>query len=100
MISGNITQRGGLSGGLTAGAGGTSDYTDLENKPSINGVELLGNKTSSQLGLNNYNDLENKPSINGVDLIGNKTGDSLNLLNKSSLVLCINHLDFDYLLEL
>ena len=29
--------------------GGTSDYKDLENKPSINGVELIGNKTSGDL---------------------------------------------------
>lgn len=33
------------------GGGGTSDYTDLENKPSINGVELSGNKTTEQLGI-------------------------------------------------
>ena len=33
------------------GTGGTTDYTDLENKPSINGVELIGNKTSSDLGI-------------------------------------------------
>lgn len=31
--------------------GGTSDYTDLENKPSINNVTLSGNKTSADLGL-------------------------------------------------
>lgn len=29
--------------------GGTSDYNSLTNKPSINGVELSGNKTSSDL---------------------------------------------------
>lgn len=33
------------------GGGGTSDYNDLTNKPSVNGVTLSGNKTSSQLGL-------------------------------------------------
>ena len=33
------------------GSGGTSDYTDLTNKPKINNVELTGNKTSSDLGL-------------------------------------------------
>jgi len=33
------------------GGGGTGDYTDLTNKPSINGVTLEGNKTSAQLGL-------------------------------------------------
>ena len=35
----------------SGGTGGTTDYTDLENKPSINGVELIGNKTSSDLGI-------------------------------------------------
>ena len=33
------------------GPGGTSDYTELSNKPSINGVELNGNKTLTQLGI-------------------------------------------------
>jgi hypothetical protein len=33
------------------GSGGTTDYTDLENKPKINNVELSGNKSSSDLGL-------------------------------------------------
>lgn len=33
----------------SGGAGGTSDYNDLTNKPKINGVELSGNKTSSDL---------------------------------------------------
>ena len=33
------------------GSGGTSDYTRLTNKPSINNVELSGNKTSANLGL-------------------------------------------------
>ena len=30
--------------------GGTSDYTELTNKPEINGNTLSGNKTGSQLG--------------------------------------------------
>lgn len=33
------------------GGGGTSDYSLLLNKPSINGVELSGNKTTSDLGI-------------------------------------------------
>lgn len=33
----------------SGGAGGTSDYNALTNKPKINGVELSGNKTSSDL---------------------------------------------------
>ena len=32
-----------------AGSGGTTDYNVLENKPQINGIELIGNKTSSDL---------------------------------------------------
>lgn len=31
--------------------GGTSNYDELENKPSINGVELVGNKTTADLGI-------------------------------------------------
>lgn len=34
------------------GSGGTTNYNDLSNKPSINGVELSGNKTASDLGIN------------------------------------------------
>ena len=33
------------------GGGGTRDYADLDNKPSINNVTLSGNKTSADLGL-------------------------------------------------
>lgn len=36
---------------LESKAGGTTNYEDLQNKPSINGVSLSGNKTSSDLGL-------------------------------------------------
>lgn len=35
----------------TGGTSGTTDYTELKNKPQINGVELLGNKTTSDLGI-------------------------------------------------
>lgn len=38
-----------LGGG--GGGGGTTDYNALNNKPSINGVTLSGNKTSEQLQL-------------------------------------------------
>lgn len=33
------------------GGGGTTDYSELTDKPTINGVELDGNKTSSDLGV-------------------------------------------------
>ena len=35
----------------SGGGGGTSDYPALSNKPQINGVTLIGNKTSENLGL-------------------------------------------------
>lgn len=35
----------------SGGGGGTTDYTTLTNKPSINGVELSGNKTADDLNL-------------------------------------------------
>ena len=31
--------------------GGTTDYEELDNKPKINGVELVGNKTTNDLGI-------------------------------------------------
>ena len=31
--------------------GGSSNYEELTNKPSINGVELVGNKTTTDLGI-------------------------------------------------
>lgn len=34
-----------------AGGGGSSDYNDLSNKPSINNITISGNKTSADLGL-------------------------------------------------
>lgn len=82
---------------------GTTNYNNLINKPQINGVDLIGNKTSSALGIRevpaiieaddgkvltaasdgscswelipegttDYTDLTNKPQINGYTLTGN-----------------------------
>lgn len=49
------------------GGGGTSDYLDLDNKPSINNVELTGNKTAFDLGLAASSDIPEVPvqSVNG-----------------------------------
>ena len=47
-----------------AGGGGTTDYTDLSNKPSINGVTLNGNKTSADLGLQSELTFTSTPSAN------------------------------------
>ena len=41
----------GLVGDIETLLGGTTDYTELSNKPKINGVELDGNKTTKDLGI-------------------------------------------------
>lgn len=32
-------------------SGGSTDYNELSNKPSVNGVELIGNKTNEELDI-------------------------------------------------
>ena len=51
----------------SGGGGGTGDYNDLSNKPSIGGVTLSGNKTPAQLGLAAASDIPDVPvqSVNG-----------------------------------
>lgn len=51
-------------------SGGTSDYTDLTNKPSINNVTLTGNKTAADLGLATPSDIPTVP----VQSVAGKTG--------------------------
>lgn len=36
---------------VTSGPGGTTDYTALTNKPQVNSIELVGNKSLSDLGI-------------------------------------------------
>ena len=45
-------------------SGGTSDYDALTNKPTINDVELSGNKTSSDLGLQSALTTEQLSAVN------------------------------------
>ena len=53
------------------GGGGSSDYLDLDNKPSINNVELIGNKTATDLGLAAASDIPAVP----VQSVNGQTGD-------------------------
>ena len=46
--------------GTASGGGGTSDYTDLTNKPKINDVTLSGNKSLSDLGIADADDVYTK----------------------------------------
>lgn len=51
-----------------------TDYESLTNLPSINNVELIGNKTSADLGIStDYDDLDNLPTLEGVTLQGDMT---------------------------
>lgn len=56
MLSGKLLGQEALSGEvgvevLRTGGGGTTNYNNLVNKPSINGVTLQGNKTTEELGI-------------------------------------------------
>ena len=66
-----------------SGGGGTSDYTQLSNKPQINGNTLTGNQTGAQLGLvdavtgkqlstEDYTTAE-KTKLAGIEAQANKT---------------------------
>ena len=73
------------------GSGGTSDYTDLTNKPKINNVELNGNKTSSDLGLQpagNYAEVINNTATGSIAHIE----DGANNYSINSLITDINHI--------
>lgn len=64
-----------IIGGGTFKAGFTTNQTQL------NGSMGVVNATSD-----NYNDLFNKPSINGVVLVGNKTGEELGIIYDKTFV--------------
>ena len=77
------------------GTGGTTNYEELENLPSINGEELKGDitidipKKISDLEDDSefltdikgqpYSDLSGKPTINGVEVVGDLTAEDLGL---------------------
>lgn len=56
----------------SGGGGGTSDYSELENKPKINGIELDGNKSSQDLKIEreiswkDYQALSKEEKCNGT----------------------------------
>lgn len=56
------------------------DYQKSKNKPSINGVELLGNLTTDQLKLL-YSKLLELPTINGKTIVGNLTTEDLGIVS-------------------
>ena len=94
IITGSITDNGGMQGkfekegGLVGEVGlpkcmCSNDYDDLVNKPSINGIELDGNKTTEDLGIQagvtSWNgqtgDVVYTPPIAPVQSVNGQTGD-------------------------
>jgi len=45
------TSDGEIDTDIEISTGGTNDYNDLINKPSIEGIELIGDKTLEELGV-------------------------------------------------
>lgn len=62
--------------GQGTGTEGTTDYTELENKPQINGHELSGNKNAEDLGLQEAGDYALRSEL--PDTSGLATKDELN----------------------
>ena len=98
-LEGTLTNEINLVGTFGTTGGGTTNYNDLINKPSINNVTLQGNKTGLQLGLvsstdlatvattGSYNDLTNKPTIPAAQVNSdwNSTSGVSEILNKPTL---------------
>ena len=68
-----VTNNGGGGGGQ-----GTINYEELQNKPSINDVPLVGDLTTEDLEID-YHDIKNKPTINNIPLDGNVTTEDLEI---------------------
>lgn len=82
-LAGNEVNIGHVVGG--GGTGGTMNYTDLINKPRINGVELVGDKTTAELGIKDgqtpnitIGTVETLPA--GSDVTASITGQTPNLV--------------------
>lgn len=72
----------------TTGSGGTSDYTDLTNKPQINSIELSGNKTGNDLGLVVTGNTQQ--SIQGWKQFSDLHAEGLSSIQQSSPYISIN----------
>ena len=84
QIGAEVSMNGGVGGSIQFTGEGTDNYDELDNRPSINGVVLTGNKTTEDLhidtgGTDDYLDLNNKPKINSVTLRGDVSSASLQI---------------------
>ena len=58
-----ITISSGVISAVNTSSGGTTNYTELTNKPQINSVELKGNKTLAELGIQAKGDYATKSEL-------------------------------------
>lgn len=56
-----------ISGGGGSRPSGTTNYNDLENKPSIEGVTLIDDKTFEQLNLNRITNSDIEDLLNAAE---------------------------------
>lgn len=75
----NVSAKNGLDGSQ-----GTIDYEELENKPKINNVELIGNKSLSDLGVKQVEISETQPTDPSVEVWIDPSGDSVTVPTKLS----------------
>lgn len=77
-----------------SGSGGTTDYTQLTNKPQINSVELSGNKSLSDLGIQpagNYieSGTGTQPQINTITVLTQSEYDGLSTKDPNTQYLIV-----------
>lgn len=68
-ITGNLSTNGRLSGKMSVG-GGTTDYNELENKPTYNGHVIEGDLTNESLGIwqpKNFSTEEQNTGLKWID---------------------------------
>lgn len=70
---------------LEKNSGGVSSYEDLTEKPSIGGIELVGNKSASDLGLQSAGDYAIKSDLNSKLDTSIYNQDKLNFATKEEL---------------
>lgn len=63
---------------------GVSNYADLSNKPRINNVELIGNKSLSDIGVQQTVISETEPIDDSVEVWIDPSGDSVTVPTKTS----------------
>lgn len=72
MLTAKLSTPVNLRGDIYRGVGGTSDYNNLDNKPSINNIILEGNKTTQELGIQTTVNVEYNVPFDTGKRINNK----------------------------